>query len=674
MFTSRFLSIRQKLTLIIFMVSMVVLFLSSTISALIEMRHLQTSTKGNLVALSEVIAANGWRALLTRDSIEAEQVLNSVHSQSDVVTAYFFSPEGRMVSAYIREVDAKDRTGKRTDPQSLEMEAQQVKEGLREGRQIIWDEDHWFSLFAPVKSEARVAGYLYLRVEKTRYRLQMLWLILGWLVVLGIAAFLSFLLSRRMQGVISEPIEMLIQRMREVPLRHRREQRELTTRMDEFATLFSGFDEMVGVLELRDRQLLDYQQNLEKQVVTRTRELLEAKELAEAATEAKSRFLANVSHEIRTPMVGILGVSDLLRQSEIPEKEKQLAETVFESGEALLSILNDLLDLSKAEAGKLVLDKAPFSVQKLVESAVQVMHLKANKGQVRLVLDVTEECRLHVVGDAGRLRQVLLNLIGNALKFTEEGEVLVSVQLTPDFEQRLADVVIAVRDTGIGLRPDDQERIFESFEQADTSTTRNYGGTGLGLTIVRQLIEEMGGSISLESLYGEGSCFTVRLNLPFADTENVVAPELPHGADSFSWSGKRVLLAEDNPTTQKLLQIMLENASLDVHIVENGQEAITFLEQQDVDLVFMDCQMPVMDGLEAVARLRSNGLQTPVVALTAHAREEDEEHCLTAGMDDFLGKPFRKNELEAVLEKWLSRECAPVVLPLRDDAGTTCRC
>ena len=372
-------------------------------------------------------------------------------------------------------------------------------------------------------------------------------------------------------------------------------------------------------------------------------------------------------------MVGILGVSDLLRQSGLPEKEKQLAETVYQSGEALLAILNDLLDLSKAEAGKLSMEQVPFSLQRVAEDAVQMLQMKTSGKPVDLKLRLSGDCQRKVVGDPGRLRQVLLNLITNALKFTEKGEVLVDLQMRYGLSDGDADVVIAVRDTGIGLRPEDQERIFDSFEQVDTSTTRNYGGTGLGLTIVRQLVEEMGGSISLDSVYGEGSCFTLRLNLPFAkQTFLVETTESAGDIPVLSLPGRRVLLAEDNPTTQQLLQIMLENVDLEVHIVQTGREAIAFLEKQDVDLVLMDCQMPEMDGIEATRSLRAAGLQTPVIALTAHAREEDEGRCLTAGMDDFLGKPFRKNELEAILLKWLSGESLPPGQQANEDAEARC--
>jgi len=260
-----------------------------------------------------------------------------------------------------------------------------------------------------------------------------------------------------------------------------------------------------------------------------------------------------------------------------------------------------------------------------------------------------------LLGDPVRLRQILINLIGNAIKFTEQGEVRVIVRAGHAEPGETLSLQVAVRDTGVGLRLEDQDRIFESFQQADSSTTRKYGGTGLGLTIVRELAELMGGSVELESVSGKGSCFTVHLKLEVAAEPGVpdrgAVPEvaLPKPCRA----GRSVLLAEDNRTTQQLLLVLLESAGLEVSIAENGLEAVAFLQREAVDLVFMDCQMPDMDGLEATQQLRSIGLQTPIVALTAHARAEDEQRCLGAGMDDFLGKPFRKFELDAILDKWL---------------------
>lgn len=655
MVTVRPMSLRQKLTGIIFLVSMTVLCLTSVFFVSIELRYIRNSLHENLVSLSEVITANGMMALATKDVQAAEDVLQTVQAQPDVVTAYFFYPEGRMVAAYSHEVSGAPRPDSSVDPEALKLEERQIRQGLLNRQWQLWDENSWVSLFVPMMVDDRPVGFFYLRSEATRIQLQMLWMLLGWLVVLGVAAMLSYLLSSRVQRIISKPVDALVERMRQVPLRHRLEERGASPPTDEFGALFEGFEEMVRALNRRDEMLLRHHSNLEKEIEIRTRELREAKEMAESATEAKSRFLANVSHEIRTPMIGVLGMSDLLRQSPLPEKEKQLVETVHQSGEALLAIINDLLDLSKAESGKLILEKVPFNIRLTIEEALRIMQIQADEKGLALGLEYPAKAPEWLRGDPVRLRQILINLIGNAIKFTGQGEVRVIVRADQAEPGENLPLQIAVQDTGVGLRPEDQERIFESFQQADSSTTRRFGGTGLGLTIVRELTEVMGGTISVASASQKGSCFTVHLTLEVAmpsEPPEELTPVEEAAAESGA-IGQSVLLAEDNPTTQHLLRLLLQDAGLKVTIVENGLEAVAFLAREKVDLVLMDCQMPAMDGFEATRKLRSMGLQVPVVALTAHVRNEDEHRCLTAGMDDFLGKPFKKIELEAMLGKWL---------------------
>lgn len=656
-------SVRQKLTGIIFLVSMIVLCLSSAFSAYVELRHLRQSMREDLGALSGILTANGVVELATRNFAGADNILKTVHSQPDVVTAYFFFPDGEVVAAYSHDSGEEHRTGRPLDPKILRMEEVQIDQGVAEKRQIIWEENNWMSVFSPMFLNNRLVGSLYIRSEMVRYQIQALWLALGWLSVLGIAAVLSFLLSSRFQQVISRPVELLTERMKEIPLKHRQVPRDPALPTDEFGMLFEGFDEMVKALDRRDQQLLEHRQNLEKEVELRTNELREAKELAENATAAKSRFLANVSHEIRTPMVGVLGLSDLLRQGGLPEHEKQLAETLHQSGESLMAIINDLLDLSKAESGKLTLEAIPFNLVRCIEDSANIMRAKALEKGIELIAEWPDSAKQWLIGDPVRIRQVLINLISNAVKFTEQGEVRVSARFDLDTSGEEGDLLISVQDTGIGLRQQDHERIFDSFQQADSSTTRRYGGTGLGLTIVRDLIQLMGGDISLESTYGEGSRFSIRLKLPVAEggpiPETGVMPQTQAAPIEKQRLAARILLAEDNPTTQQLLLILLENAGLDVTVVDNGRQAVDFLDQQSVDLVFMDCQMPEMDGLEATGQLRRKGIKVPVVALTAHAREEDEVKCLKAGMDDFMSKPFRKFELDMILEKWLALPAVP---------------
>ena len=659
MLSLRELSLRQRLTLVIFLVSMLVLCLSSSFSAIVELRNLRNSMRKDLLALSEFIAANSVIPLATKDVAGADRIMQNLHSQHEIVTAYLLNPDGEMFAAYAHDADPSHRSGRIVDPMDFLLEEQQIGRGRRQSEPLLMDEEGWIAVFRPLFLGEKPVGSLYLRAEMTRYWEQSFWLVIGWLSVLGIAAVLSYLLSLRLQKSFTAPIELLVERMREVPLRHREKLRKPGAANDEFDTLFQGFDQMVSALNRRDRQLLEHKNNLEQEVRQRTRELYEAKEQAEAATRAKSRFLANVSHEIRTPMVGILGMSELLCQANLTPRQKQLAETVNQSGQALLAIINDLLDLSKAEAGKLHLDERPFDLGTVLNDALQVFQVKAEEQDIDLSLDIDDTNQTMLVGDPVRIRQITMNLLSNAVKFTEQGDIRVVAEIRPVAGSATARLRLTVQDTGIGLSPEDQAKIFESFHQVDSSSTRSQGGTGLGLTIVRELVERMGGTIALQSQAGVGSCFTIDLELPTAGSAPLCGDDSAQELrEVSSASAATVLLVEDNPTTQQLLCILLENAGHRVVVVDNGRKALAYLEKRTVDLVFMDCQMPEMDGFETTRLLRGKGFERPIVALTAHAREEDEERCRASGMDDFLGKPFKKVELQNILNRWLGNQAA----------------
>lgn len=399
-------------------------------------------------------------------------------------------------------------------------------------------------------------------------------------------------------------------------------------------------------------------------LMKRTKEALRnARDAAEAANRLKSGFLANMSHEIRTPMNGIIGMTDLVLESGVTGSQKTHLMTVKSSADALMTIINDILDLSKIEAGKMALELIDFDLHGLVQDVIKLMKPHADRKDLDCTVEIRSDVPRWVKGDPVRLRQILLNLLGNAIKFTPRGRVSVTLESTSAAStlQGQADVKFTVADTGVGISEDHLKHIFEPFNQEDISTTRNYGGTGLGLSISKRLVDLMQGTFHVESRQAEGSVFTFLLSLQVVEalSSPPVSPTATEKTSHLSSAHSvRVLLAEDNHVNQTLAKALLSRLGCAVQMAENGALALVEFESNGADIVFMDMQMPVMDGLEATREIRRlerlHGLRrTPIVAMTANAMQSDRRACLDAGMDDFIAKPIKKEQIREALERWV---------------------
>lgn len=467
-------------------------------------------------------------------------------------------------------------------------------------------------------------------------------------VVFVIAASLSLITVR----LLVKPIETLEQGLLAVsrgqlrPIRYRKSG-------DEVEFLAQSFNQMIEMLGKQRREIEQNQELLEQRIKQRTVALEVSMQHALDASRAKSEFLANMSHELRTPMNGFLGMIELVIDSSLTAEQREQLETAQRSALSLLQLLNDILDLSKIESGRMVLEQIPFNLRLLAKDCVRSHAAKAMQKGVRLVMDIAPEMASQFVGDPLRVRQILHNLLSNAVKFTSVGQVTVSLRAGDPDRDGALELILTVADTGMGIADEKLPLIFEKFTQADGSITRRFGGTGLGLAITRKLAEIHGGSVTASSQLEVGSVFRVILKLRPADSPAAVEPESP--AHQIALAKGRILVVEDNLVNQKVIQGLLKKRGYTTAVSSDGAQALALLAHTSFDLVLMDIQMPVLDGLETTRRLRADERwrKLPVIAMTAHAMSGDRDLCLDAGMDEYLTKPINSRELHATIEKYL---------------------
>ncbi|WP_310493239.1 ATP-binding protein [Dechloromonas sp.] len=643
-------TIRKKIALAIAASLGVGLLLSFLTFAVREIDQRRQAKTTELFAMADVVAFNASAVIEFRDVLGAKRLLSSFAEHQDVLA--------------VRLIGISSDFHYRYDAAGRPLPAQVALGDKAHRERAVYADWSSVTVAVPIRSDDEVVGTVSISASLDAVWRAIIWNLTLSLLALAISFLIAFAIARQMLASILAALGSLTDTAQYVA-----ESKDYTRQAkiysdDEIGHLGNAFNTMLSEIAERDGQLADQRDHLEDTVHERTQALSLAKEAAEAASRAKSTFLSNMSHELRTPMNAIIGMTYMLRRNNQDPGQMDKLGKIDNAANHLLQLLNDILDLSKIDADRMTLEQTAFMVDTLTHELANLLAPRAEAARLHFILDIDARLKsVQLLGDPLRLQQILLNLAGNAIKFTERGEVRVVARIAEDGAESVL-LELSVWDTGIGIAPEALERIFRPFEQADGSTTRKYGGTGLGLPICQRLVHLMGGEIEVVSTPGSGSVFTFAIRLSRAlampaESESAETHQSGIAAEHAlrsEFPDCRVLVAEDDWVNQEVaLELLRESLGFTVDIAADGAQALDMAISQRYDLILMDMQMPELDGLGATQAIREidGYADTPIIAMTANAFAEDRALCLDAGMNDFIAKPVDPDKLFVIMLKWL---------------------
>jgi len=633
-------TIRQQLNFLALFPTGLALLAACCLLSLSAKQQFEKSMKVELESLTAVIGQAAEASILFNDSTSAQRFLDALTAKENIVSASINSTDGTLLASYKgNSIIVKDLEKNLADDQNLNSSSDITSCGLK-----------FCQTSKEIKDGQNVLGRITIISDLSGLELQLKdnAKVLVWSIFLAFLVALS--VAYGLRGLISHPLLKIASLVGRVSKSH-----DYSLRLpivfdnkgrNEISTVISGLNQMLDQIERRDL------------------EIVAARHQADQASKAKSEFVANTSHEIRTPINNIIGFTEILAETVKTPEETRYIDLIKISAESLLTIINDILDLSKIEAGKLELDPISCNLGIYLQRIIAPLQVQAEKKGLSFSFSIDAQVPKNLLVDANRLGQVVINFINNAIKFTDSSGAVSLSLTTQELGSNAATIVVAVSDTGIGIPLESQARIFEAFRQADASTTRKFGGTGLGLAISKSIIQLMGGTVEMKSSPGKGSRFSFIVSLPLAESEEQLRLKVPpNPADRIQKLAQlpatkiesnkiplaRILVVEDNALSREIALHRLSKAQFDVTVAKNGLEAVERFSEERFDLVLMDCQMPEMDGFEATRLIRKidkeRGNRTMIVALTAHAMDGYKDTCIQAGMDDYLDKPIDEKRL-----------------------------